>query len=124
MHAYSIREEYEAITDKALTTPINTHHLMELKEFMQKAEEKDLIELEEKMVEAKHRSILYSYGVQLYHRSYRWKQVSLYRGIDNLVQLGGLKVLSGCVHSTQSMPSRGLGFSLNCFDVVFAFCII
>ncbi len=51
----SIRKEYEEIVDKALTTPSNTQHLMELKEFVEKAEEKDLVELEEKMVEARHR---------------------------------------------------------------------
>ena len=31
----SIRKEYEEIVDKALTTPSNTQHLMELKEFRQ-----------------------------------------------------------------------------------------
>ncbi len=51
----SIRKDYEEIVDKALTTPSNTQHLMELKEFVEKAEEKDLVELEEKMVEARHR---------------------------------------------------------------------
>ena len=56
LYLYRIRKDYEEITDKALTTPTNTQHLMELKEFIQKAEEKDLVELDERMVEARHRS--------------------------------------------------------------------
>ena len=43
------------IADKALTTPTNTQHLMELKEAMVKAEEKELPVLEEKMIESRHR---------------------------------------------------------------------
>ena len=51
-----IRKEYEVIADKALTTPTDTQQLMELKEFVEKAEEKDLIELEDRMALAWHRS--------------------------------------------------------------------
>ena len=51
----SIRKEYEVIADKALTTPTDTQQLMELKEFVEKAEERDLIELEERLVQAWHR---------------------------------------------------------------------
>ena len=51
----SIRKGYEVIADKALTTPTDTQQLMELKEFVEKAEEKDLIELEERLVLAWHR---------------------------------------------------------------------
>ena len=51
-----IRKEYEAIADKALTTPTDTQQLMELKEYVEKAEEKDLIDLEERMALAWHRS--------------------------------------------------------------------
>lgn len=48
-----LRKQYEFITDKALTTPTNTQHLMELKEYMDKAEENQLPILEKKMVESK-----------------------------------------------------------------------
>ena len=51
-----IRKEYEVIADKALTTPTDTQQLMELKEYVEKAEEKDLIDLEERMALAWHRS--------------------------------------------------------------------
>ena len=51
-----IRKEYEVIADKALTTPTDTQQLMELKEFVEKAEEKDLVELEDRMALAWHRS--------------------------------------------------------------------
>ena len=44
------------IADKALTTPTDTQQLMELKEFVEKAEEKDLMELEDRMALAWHRS--------------------------------------------------------------------
>ena len=44
------------IADKALTTPANTEQLMELKQFIAKAEEKDLVQLEDRMLEARHRS--------------------------------------------------------------------
>lgn len=52
-----IRKEYEVIAEKALTTPTGTQQLMELKEFVEKAEEKDLVELEDKMALAWHRSV-------------------------------------------------------------------
>ena len=44
------------IADRALSTPANTEQLMELKQFMVKAEEKDLVQLGERMLEARHRS--------------------------------------------------------------------
>jgi dynein heavy chain len=44
------------IADKALTTPTDTQQLMELKEFVEKAEEKDLVELGDRMALAWHRS--------------------------------------------------------------------
>ena len=49
-----IRKDYEAITDKALTTPTNTSHLMELKAFVEQAEKKDLCALEGMMEQAMH----------------------------------------------------------------------
>lgn len=57
--SHSLRKEFEVIADKALTTPTNTQHLMELKEIMVKATEKDLPLLEEKMVESRHRYYIY-----------------------------------------------------------------
>jgi len=51
-----LRKGYELIADKALTTPTNTQHLMELKEFVSKAQEKDLPDLQERMMEAGQRS--------------------------------------------------------------------
>ena len=54
-HSLSLRKEYEAIADRALTTPTSTQHLMELKEYMEKAEAKDVVELTERMSEARHR---------------------------------------------------------------------
>ena len=54
-HPLSLRKEYEAIADRALTTPTSTQHLMELKEYMEKAEAKDVVELTERMSEARHR---------------------------------------------------------------------
>ena len=54
-HPLSLRKEYEAIADRALTTPTSTQHMMELKEYMEKAEAKDVVELTERMSEARHR---------------------------------------------------------------------
>ena len=51
----SIRKEYELIADKALTTPTDTQTLMELTEFVEKAEEKDLVDLEKRQAIAWHR---------------------------------------------------------------------
>ena len=50
-----LRQEYEKIAEKALTTPANTDHLMELKEYIEKVEEKDIFDLEAKMVESMNR---------------------------------------------------------------------
>lgn len=58
-----IRKEYEVIADKALTTPTDTQQLMELKEFVEKAEEKDLVELEDRIALAWHRSGKNVFGV-------------------------------------------------------------
>ena len=43
------------MADKALTTPQNTEHLMELTEYMQNAEQKTIFELEERMIAARDR---------------------------------------------------------------------
>lgn len=48
-------DEYETIAEKALTTPANTHELMELKAFVEKAENITMNELQEKLNAAKNR---------------------------------------------------------------------
>lgn len=50
-----LRQEYEKIAEKALTTPANTDHLMELKEYIEKVEEKDIFVLEQRMVDSMNR---------------------------------------------------------------------
>ena len=52
---HRLRKEYEAIADKALTTPTDTEHLMALKEEMSAATEKTLPQLETRVIEARHR---------------------------------------------------------------------
>uniref|UniRef100_A0A4W3JI36 Dynein axonemal heavy chain 7 n=1 Tax=Callorhinchus milii TaxID=7868 RepID=A0A4W3JI36_CALMI len=47
--------EFEKIAEKALTTPPNTHALMDLKAYMKQVERKDMVDLEQKLVEAKNR---------------------------------------------------------------------
>uniref|UniRef100_A0A7M4ERW8 Dynein axonemal heavy chain 7 n=1 Tax=Crocodylus porosus TaxID=8502 RepID=A0A7M4ERW8_CROPO len=46
-------DEFEKIAEKALTTPSNTQELMELKAYVQKVETCDMLELEQKLVDAK-----------------------------------------------------------------------
>ncbi|XP_064419638.1 dynein axonemal heavy chain 7 isoform X2 [Latimeria chalumnae] len=46
-------DEFEKIAEKALSTPPNTHELMELKAYVKKAETQDMLKLEEKLAEAK-----------------------------------------------------------------------
>ncbi|XP_006814570.1 dynein axonemal heavy chain 7-like [Saccoglossus kowalevskii] len=48
-------EEYEAIAEKALTTPANTEQLMELKIFIEKVENETVFEMEKQLVEARDR---------------------------------------------------------------------
>ena len=50
-----LRQEYEKIAEKALTTPASTDQLMELKEYMEKVEDKDIYVLEQRMVESMNR---------------------------------------------------------------------
>ena len=57
LHSFRLQKEYEAIADKALTKPANTEQLMTLKEEIEKVVEKTLPELEERIVEASHRSV-------------------------------------------------------------------
>ena len=54
---HRLRKEYEAIADKALTTPTDTEHLMALKEEMAQVVEKTLPELESRIIEARHRYV-------------------------------------------------------------------
>ncbi|XP_041119882.1 dynein heavy chain 7, axonemal isoform X1 [Polyodon spathula] len=48
-------EDFEAIAEKALSTPPNTEKLMELKAYVKKVETQDMLEIEQKLVEAKDR---------------------------------------------------------------------
>ena len=50
-----LRQEYEKIAEKALTTPANTDHLMELKEYIEKVEDKEIFVLEQRMVDSMNR---------------------------------------------------------------------
>uniref|UniRef100_A0A8C5QX10 Dynein axonemal heavy chain 7 n=1 Tax=Leptobrachium leishanense TaxID=445787 RepID=A0A8C5QX10_9ANUR len=50
-------DEFEKIAEKALSTPPNTKDLMELKEFIKKVETHDMLDLEQKLVDAKNRLI-------------------------------------------------------------------
>ena len=52
-----LREDYDRIAYKALTTPTNTENLVELRDYVQNAREKELPELEIRMLEARHRSV-------------------------------------------------------------------
>ncbi|KAM4626185.1 dynein axonemal heavy chain 7 isoform 2-T2 [Discoglossus pictus] len=56
--------EYENIAEKALTTPATTHELMELQAFVKKVEAQDVLDLDQKLVEAKNRlSFLVDYAI-------------------------------------------------------------
>nr|XP_035161070.1 dynein axonemal heavy chain 7 isoform X7 [Callithrix jacchus] len=46
-------DEFERIAEKALSTPLNTAELMEMKAYIQKVEVTDMIELEHKLVDSK-----------------------------------------------------------------------
>ncbi|NWW88000.1 DYH7 protein, partial [Rhynochetos jubatus] len=48
-------DEFERISEKALTTPSNTQELMELKAYIQKVEMHDMLELKQKLVDAMNR---------------------------------------------------------------------
>lgn len=48
-------DEYEAIAEKALTTPSNTEHLMELKAFIHKVQNETIFELENRLIGTKER---------------------------------------------------------------------
>ncbi|XP_028408947.1 dynein heavy chain 7, axonemal-like [Dendronephthya gigantea] len=50
-------DEYEKIAEKALTSPANTEHLMELMKFVEKVENETIFELEERLTEAKNRLV-------------------------------------------------------------------
>ncbi|XP_021255789.1 dynein heavy chain 7, axonemal isoform X3 [Numida meleagris] len=47
-----LSDEFERISEKALTTPSNTQELMEIKACIQKVETQDMLELEQKLVDA------------------------------------------------------------------------
>ncbi|XP_060113048.1 dynein axonemal heavy chain 7 [Heteronotia binoei] len=46
-------DEFERIAEKALSTPSNTHELMEFKAYIQKVEAVEMVEMEEKLIDAK-----------------------------------------------------------------------
>ncbi|KXJ28065.1 dynein heavy chain 7, axonemal [Exaiptasia diaphana] len=48
-------EEYEKIAEKALTSPANTEHLMELKNYIEQVENETIFDLEKRLVETKNR---------------------------------------------------------------------
>ncbi|XP_078701931.1 dynein axonemal heavy chain 7-like isoform X3 [Branchiostoma floridae x Branchiostoma belcheri] len=50
-------EEYELIAEKALTTPANTQELMELKQYIEKVEKQDIVEMDKRLEEAKNRLV-------------------------------------------------------------------
>ena len=52
---FRLREAYEAIADKALTTPSDTAQLMELKEYIEKVKSKELQGLEERLLKCRTR---------------------------------------------------------------------
>ncbi|XP_053132763.1 dynein axonemal heavy chain 7 isoform X3 [Hemicordylus capensis] len=46
-------DEFEKISERALSTPSNTHELMEFKAYIQKVETVDMLEMEQKLIDAK-----------------------------------------------------------------------
>lgn len=55
MPVLRLREAYEAVADKALTTPTNTTQLYELKEYVEKVRNKDLQSMEDRVMKARNR---------------------------------------------------------------------
>nr|XP_033800562.1 dynein heavy chain 7, axonemal [Geotrypetes seraphini] len=51
----SLCSDFEKIAENALTTPQNTHELMELKAYVKKVESRDMVLMEHKLLEAKNR---------------------------------------------------------------------
>ncbi|XP_058956956.2 dynein axonemal heavy chain 7 [Pocillopora verrucosa] len=50
-----LSEEYEKIAEKALTSPANTEHLMELKNYIEQVENETIFDLEKRLVDTKNR---------------------------------------------------------------------
>ena len=50
-----LREAYEAVADKALTTPTDTSHLYELKEYIEKVQSKELQGMEDRILKSRNR---------------------------------------------------------------------
>ncbi|XP_066476619.1 dynein axonemal heavy chain 7 [Tiliqua scincoides] len=46
-------DEFEKISERALSTPSNTHELMEFKAYIEKVETVDMLEMEERLIDAK-----------------------------------------------------------------------
>ena len=48
-------DEFQLISEKCLTTPTNTQNLMDLKLFVQKAENETVLDLEKRLMQARYR---------------------------------------------------------------------
>ena len=61
---FRLCEEFEQIAEKALSTPMDTAELIELREYMTKVEKETVIELEEKLQQAGERlAFLIEYSI-------------------------------------------------------------
>lgn len=74
-------DQYEAIAEKALTTPANTEQLMELTEYIKTVEKKEMLTLEKQLVESRDRlSFLVDYAsfspaeMRLNSSSFQWHE--------------------------------------------------
>ncbi|KAJ1187209.1 hypothetical protein NDU88_003988 [Pleurodeles waltl] len=72
-------EEFEKIAEKALSTPPNTQELMELKAYVQHVEKHEMVDLEQKLIDAKNRlTFLVDYAVfspsdiRLNNNTFQW----------------------------------------------------
>lgn len=54
-HYFRLCDDYEQIAEKALTTPSNTEHLMELKAYIEKVESDIIFTMEKRLMESKDR---------------------------------------------------------------------
>ena len=80
-----LRKEYESIAEKALTTPSSTEHLMELKEYIQTVKTKEMIVLEDRIIQARQRiQFLVSHPSLSLSPSFSVFVLSLYFGESSL----------------------------------------
>ena len=71
-----LRQECMKISEKALTTPINTDHLMELKEYVERVEEKDFLVIEQRMMDSMGRL-----KILMEHSTFPSPEISLNAGL-------------------------------------------